>query len=131
MMRPVRMRNAKHSPKAPSQQSGWSQTRPTRVVEDLTNKVPAINQPVAGNLNEQHDELIKMIEGQSKSLYQFGLMLTASTVSPNRKQAAINHLLANLETKRFGKNQIGGEEATIRRTNLALFRATAKTKHPW
>jgi hypothetical protein len=52
-----------------------------RVVEDLTNDEQANNQPPAANPNQRHDELIKMIEGQSKSLYQFGLMLTSSTLS--------------------------------------------------
>jgi hypothetical protein len=69
------------------------------VVEDLTNKVLANNQPLAGNPNKQHDKLIKMIKGQSKSLYQFGLMLTSSTLSPARNQAVIDHSIANLETK--------------------------------
>jgi hypothetical protein len=78
------------------------------VIKDLTNKEPANNQPLAGNPNQQHDELIKMIKGQSKSLYQFGLMLTASTLSPAWKQAAIEHSLADLETKR-----LASEEKTI------------------
>jgi hypothetical protein len=79
--------------------------RVAHVVEDLTNKVPANNQPLAGNLKEQHNKLIKMIEGQSKSLYQFGLMLTSSTLSPAWKQAVINHSLANLETKRLANKE--------------------------
>jgi hypothetical protein len=93
------------------------------VVEDLTNKVPANNQPLAGNPNKQHNELIKMNEGLSKSLYQFGLMLTSSTLSPAWKQAAIDHLLANLETKRLAnkeKNQIGGKEDTIERAKARI-----------
>jgi hypothetical protein len=75
------------------------------VVEDLTNKVLAHNQLPAGNPNTQHNELIKMIKGQRKLLYQFGLMLTSSTLSPAWKQAAIDHLLANLETKRLANKE--------------------------
>jgi hypothetical protein len=75
------------------------------VDEDLTIYEPANDQPPAANSNQQHDELIKMIEGQSKSLYQFGLMLTSSTLSPAWKQAAINHSLANLETKRLANEE--------------------------
>jgi hypothetical protein len=92
------------------------------VIEDLTNEVLASSQPLAGNPNK-HNELIKMIEGQSKLLYQFGLMLTSSTLSPARKQAVINHLLANLETKRLAnkeKNQIGGKEDTIERAKARI-----------
>jgi hypothetical protein len=40
-------------------------------------------------------------------------MLTSSTLLPAWKQAAIDHLLANLESKRLAneeKNCIGGEE---------------------
>jgi hypothetical protein len=89
------------------------------VAKDLTNEEPAKNQPLAGNPNQWHDELIKMIEGQSKSLYQFGLMFTSSTLSRAWKQAAIDHSLADLETKRLAneeKNPIGGKKDTVERT---------------
>jgi hypothetical protein len=50
-------------------------------------------------------------------------MLAASMLSPNRKQTAIDHSLADLETKHLAnkeKNQIGGEEATIGRTKAHI-----------
>jgi hypothetical protein len=102
------------------------------VIEDLTNKELANNQPPAGNPNQWHDELIKMIKGQSKSLYQFGLMLTSSTLSLARKQAAIDHLLANLKTKHLAnkeKNLIGGKEDAIERakTHIAASNCQGKT----
>jgi hypothetical protein len=74
--RKVRPKGAKSAKRLES-----NKARVARVVEDLTNEEAANNQPPAGNPNQWHDELIKMIEGQSKSLYQFCLMLTASTLS--------------------------------------------------
>jgi tRNA U34 5-methylaminomethyl-2-thiouridine-forming methyltransferase MnmC len=75
-----------------------------------------------------------MIKGQSKSLYQFGLMLTSSTLSLAWKQAAINHSLANLKTKHLAnKEKIKLEEKKIqlKERKLALLQATAKAKRPW
>jgi hypothetical protein len=79
-------------------------------------------QPTTGRQpKEWHHELIKMIEGQSKSLYQFGLMLTSSTLSLAQKQAAIDHLLADLEEKKL----------LLEEWKLPLLWAAAKTKCPW
>jgi hypothetical protein len=46
-----------------------------------------------------------MIKGQIKSLYEFGLLLTSSTLSPALKQAAIDHLLADLERKSLANKE--------------------------
>jgi hypothetical protein len=121
------------SPKAPSQLSGWSLTRPVLLVSLRiweTRNWPTTNQPPAGNPNQQHNKLIKMIEGQSKSLYQFGLMLTASTLSPAWKQPAIAHLLANLETKRSANKEKKGRKVQLKEWKLALMQAPAEVKHP-
>jgi hypothetical protein len=108
--------------------------RVARVVEDLTIDDPANNQPPAANSNQRHDELIKMIEGQSKSLYQFGLMLTSSTLSPARKKAAIDHSLEDLETKRLAneekKIQLEEKKIELKERKLALMRASADAKRP-
>jgi hypothetical protein len=94
------------------------------VVEDLTNEEPANNQPPADNPNTQHDELIKMIKGQSKLLYQFSLMLTLSTLSPAWKQAVIDHLLADLETKCLAdeakKNRLEEKKLNIERMKACI-----------
>jgi hypothetical protein len=108
--------------------------RVARVVEDLTIDELANNQPPAANPNQQHDKLIKMIEGQSKLLYQFGLMLMSSTLLPARKQAAIDHSLTDLETKRLAneeKKSNWRKKDSVERAKLALMRASAEAKRPW
>jgi hypothetical protein len=95
--------------------------RIARVVQDLTADESANNQPPSFMqlAAERQKQILESIEKTNDAMYQFGLMMTAGTLSPSRKASAMALAAAELEAKQLANEE---KKMALAERRLALRR---------